>query len=232
LRAAEGEFEEASRACVNFAREFSDLGNSVLARTADEVVESWSGELRERSHLASFVIGTLTRLIAEKVKPLHETLTVQARQLARALISAAGALELNDAPHEDQWTAGIREMPRVELGDVYPELHFTAPMFINKGIARRWVRSQMRGQLGPKLSDALSAYERLLEEWTLKKCGELKERFSAYADAYRAQLEQMARDPQKALEREDELRRDLEILTEWDEPAMAPASSAESLPVV
>jgi GTP-binding protein EngB required for normal cell division len=138
LRAAEGEFEEASRACVNFAREFSDLGDSVLARTADEVVESWSGELREGSQLATFVIATLTRLIAEKVKPLHETLTVQARQLARGLMSAAAALELNEVPQEDQLTAVIREMPRVELGDLYPELHLTALMFLNKGIARRW----------------------------------------------------------------------------------------------
>jgi formiminotetrahydrofolate cyclodeaminase len=59
----------------------------------------------------------------------------------------------------------------------------------------------------------------------------LKERFSTHADAYRAQLEQIARDPQNVLEREDELRRDLDMLMEWDERAMALASNAESLPV-
>jgi GTP-binding protein EngB required for normal cell division len=234
LRNAEGEFEEARRVCVNFAREFSGVADSVVARTADEIAKHWSRDTKERSHLASVVTATLDRLIAETVRPLHEALTTAARQLAGALKNASDALEFNDAPPEEQLTAGLREMPRFELGDVLPELHVPALVAWNRGLSTRWIRRRLRAQSGPRLADALSSYEKLLEDWTLKKCNEIKQRFSTYADTYRAQLEQLARDPQGLLDREDELRRDLDLLTEWDvrEKAPAPRSSAESLPVV
>lgn len=228
LRDAEGEFEVVSRTCVNFAREFSYITDTILNQTAEEIVGRWSEELQQPQNLAEFIIATLTRLIAEKVKPLHDTLMTEGRRLARALISAAATLEGSDAPDEEQLVAGLREMPRVELDVLDPQLRLGALIRLNKGAARRWARRQLQAKIGSRLESALKTHERLLEEWTLKKCAVIKERFSAYADAYRAQLELRARGRRGSIEREDELRRDLEVLAHWDERA---TTRAETIPV-
>jgi hypothetical protein len=111
---------------------------------------------------------------------------------------------------------GIREMPRLDLASVKVSLKFVALGLFGRSFAARRIEARLRNHIEPEFTGALTAYSRLLESWARRVFEEIKRRFSAHADAYRAQLERLARDSGGGGSDQDALRRDRDMLYNWE----------------
>ena len=103
-------------------------------------------------------------------------------------------------------------MPRFDLGRPADRVRMFATLVFGKRIAVLRIRAALNRKIGSRLSEALCAYERLLETWIRNRCDDVAAAFSAHAAVYRAQLEQLALDHAQSSESEALLRRDLELL--------------------
>lgn len=217
LRREEGEFERARQACQSFTRDFHFLSDSILTESARKIIESGLDNISGEAEATALVESILTALVVEKAKPLRETITAAASSLATALENSAKMLAMSDVPASEELTQGIREMPRLDLASMQVSLKFAALGLFGRSFAAWRIERRMRNQLEPEFSRALTDYSRLLESWARRVFEEIKRRFSAHADAYRAQLERLAQDSGAHSSDEDALRRDRDILYRWED---------------
>jgi len=191
LRRATGKIEEARLLCDKQADEVSELARSALERAASAIVEAGMSKDAPDSDFAARVTEALTHAAAEPAAAIYQALEKLSRSLARALNQAAHALGLNDAPLEKELAAGLKEMPRLDLGMLRLDLRPAFRFAVGKRMAHNRVARRLRAQIGAQVQQAFHSYGRLLEAWANRTLAELRSRFDSHADAYRAQLERL-----------------------------------------
>ena len=214
LRNAAGRFEAARESCWNITDGIRNFGDAGLPAAASQILERW----RQRDHagadIGSMVADTLTQVAAEKARLAFATLDALAQELAQALQAAAKALDLQDVPSEGELTSVLKEMPRMDLGALRPDLRPSIWVNVWQGLAKRRIESRLRARIGHTVAEAFSSYGRMLEAWTRRILAELQRRFDAHADGYRAHLDRItAMGGATPLEKET-IQRDLDSLAQ------------------
>jgi len=215
LRRGEGEFERAREACVRFARDFYLLNETILSDAADRITGAEAKPDSQQSD-ADLVGSILTVLVMEKTAPLLETIDASANQLSDVLASIAKHFTQNGEPDSEELISGIRETPVFNIAVTEIDMKLTAPRLLGRSAWKRRIEGKLRAQISTELSKSLSAYSGVLESWTKRVFEEIKRRFGARADEYRAQLERLAADSSGSVSDISGLRRDLARLQDWD----------------
>jgi GTP-binding protein EngB required for normal cell division len=212
LRRATGYLEETRLECERMADEIAELGDEALGQAAAQVAEHWTNNGNRAGPFTPLVVSTVTQAAAEKAKTIYDSFETLAGRLARSLGKTAKALDLNDAPEEQELLASVREAPRLDLGAINPDLRFAWLSAFGKSMAKHRVESRLQKQVGQAVTEAFSVYGRLLRAWATNTLREMQNRFDAHADAYRAQLARQTLGGETSAEEAEKLHLDLEEL--------------------
>jgi len=213
LRQASGCLEEMKKAARNVANELEYSGATMIRLAAATVVEAWSKQGAGDDAIPAIVRHAVTVTVQEKTDSLRKRLDVLAHKLYDALQAAAKALEIEDAPGQQEFSATLREMPAFDPGQLAVQLG--RPFFstvLGAGVLGSITAKRLSGMVGGQLSNSLAAYRALLYDWSERTLNQMQRRFDAYANNYRAQIERLVGDHSPASGRHAEISRDLEIL--------------------
>ena len=161
--------------------------------------------------------------VQEQAATLQQTLDTLADELVKELDAVAQSLDAPNRPSDEEFRSLVREMPVLELGSVQVAAARRALTgWLGERLATQLLAWWLTKQLRPQMATALTAYGRLLHNWSSGVLGQMHRRFAAYADAYRAQAERNATSFAMSAEERRALQRDIELLATFA-PAEAPA---------
>jgi GTP-binding protein EngB required for normal cell division len=209
LRQAAGQLEEVRSVALRAADQIRWLPTRALEAAAEAWASARSaGDHRHGSRIVAEAVSTVA---AARAGEIHHTAVTLARELAASLNAAAHALSRGDAPAESELLAALGPMPQFDLkADPLP---IQAPWI---RWPRRFVIWRLRRKLGQaigrELEQAFTAYSRLVGNWVRESFAELRRRFDAHADPYRAHLTVLVERQTISSEQREALRADLERL--------------------
>jgi len=189
LREAAGKLEEARSSCLRTSDQIRGLAPRALEAASEALLAVWTGGAQDDAAPAAAVTEAIM-LTAGLAESIYTHLEQLARTLAASLLRAAEDLGSHDAPPEEELLEPLREMPRFDP----PALAISGRPWIlyPRALAKRWIRRSLRAANDQPLAEAFNTYGRLMENWIRKARAELKLRFDASADAYRAQLARLS----------------------------------------
>jgi GTP-binding protein EngB required for normal cell division len=213
LRKAAGKFEDVTSYCLKASDTIHDWGEIAIAGAASAVVGQWFNEKGKESAVGDLVRSSLSETATVGAKQIFDRLQEFARDLSRALASAAKALEVADPAAEDDIASSVKEMPQLDLGPLGVELRRDFLTALGQRITEVRVKKKLQEQLRPVVEEAFQRYGRMLELWTRRTIAELQHRFDSHADTYRAQLERLTSVKEAGVEETESIRRDLASLS-------------------
>ena len=223
LRKATGKFEEVSTFCLRASDEIRLLGRIGLSRAAIEVAQLWSSKDARQTETGDIVIRNLAGIAAEGANQIYSRIQGLSQDLSRALAAAATAMGV-DVPREEDLTAVVKEMPRLDPGPLEITLHRDFLAVLGKAFMRRGIEKKLGHQIGRAVDEAFQRYGRMLESWSQRTLAELHRQFDAYADGYRAQIERLTGEGEAGPEETEAIRRDLEALSRFHLAQPVPAT--------
>ncbi|MFB3776685.1 MAG: dynamin family protein [Bryobacteraceae bacterium] len=206
LRRAAGRIPEETSFCLRATDKVEKLGAVALREAASRVVERWRrGEDAEAGVVTAAVLETA----AGAASQLFVRLSGLARELAAALQQAAQQLQVTEIPQEQELVLALREMPQLDFGGELPPLKRSPLTPVARRLVQARVEDRLQRLLGQAVSEAFTAYRRLLEAWVRRAISGLQARFDSYADTYRAQLDRLLGSSESNPENAETIRRDL-----------------------
>ena len=192
LRKTTARFEEASEASNRIADSLPALEQRVFARAAQRLV-SLDSKKQGGTEPAPVVCTAAMEAVQEQAATLQQTLGTLADELVKELDAVAQSLDAPNRPSDEEFRSLVREMPVLELGSVQVAAARRALTgWLGERLATQLLAWWLTKQLRPQMATALTAYGRLLHNWSSGVLGQMHRRFAAYADAYRAQAERNA----------------------------------------
>jgi GTP-binding protein EngB required for normal cell division len=187
LRRATARLDETAAAAWPFIEALAQSAEEALAVASAAVAESWSSGTPASGNVAH---DSIRAFVQTKVKALQDALSSLAQHLTGVLNETAQKLQLADAPALGELAALLREMPAFDPSPFRTQLPRPAVAgFLGRRFAQRAAQRQLGIRVGASLAEALNTYAKLLGAWMEDVIGQMRRRFNAYADAYRAQLD-------------------------------------------
>jgi len=212
LRQASGKLQEANSSLRRIGSEIADLGSPALWKAAAALVESWKRGGQEID-AQRVVLDTVNATVQEKSAQLRDILAALGSELHQSLRSAAEVLKQADMPGDGEFSSFLREMPVLDFGTVTLIVNRPRMAFLlGQGFAKKWTARKLARSVGPHIVRALHAYRQLVEAWGDRMISQIRRRFDAYANGYRAQLERLAGPHELSSEQEQAIRKSLGAL--------------------
>jgi len=212
LRLAGGKLQETHAVVRRIASEIRDLASLALTRAADGLMDHWNRGGNEAG-AEQVVLDAVQQVVQERCNHLCDVVSALSQELHQVLQWTANHLSLADAPAAEEFSSCLREMPVVDLGPI--TLTLTRPAMISvlgRKIAERWTVWRLARTSGPAIAKALSAYSQLAGDWSHGTVGQIQRQFDAYANSYRALVEQLGGPSQLSSEQEQAILRSLNVL--------------------
>jgi len=191
LRTAAGRIAQARTECIDLTDALRECADGLIRTAANQLIDAWAsggsaiGEDR--------IENKLEQAAAQRAAQVASAIREAARNAGSVLAKTAAALELENRPEPGELLDVLKNMPRVDLGNLEIGV---APSAVASLLGRRWAvaraERRIRFQAGGQLTDAVGIYARVLQSWVRKTFTELQEQFDSYADAYRAHLDRLA----------------------------------------
>jgi len=212
LRQASGKLQEANSSLRRIGSEIADLGSPALWKAAAALVESWKRGGQEID-AQRVVLDTVNATVQEKSAQLRDILAALGSEVHQSLRSAAEVLKQADMPGDGEFSSFLREMPVLDFGTVTLIVNRPRMAFLlGQGFAKKWTARKLARSVGPHIVRALHAYRQLVEAWGDRMISQIRRRFDAYANGYRAQLERLAGPHELSSEQEQAIRKSLGAL--------------------
>lgn len=212
LRQASGRLEEMTKIARKVSNELEYAGAQVLRIAAATLVEAWSTQGVTPDAATELVRNSVTRTINEHTDTLRRRIDLLTQKSLETLRAAAKALEIEDAPAEQEFSTIVREMPTFDPGQFSFQLGRPIVLGIfGKKVLRAAMSKRLTELIGNQLNKSLAAYRAVLYDWSERTLNQMQRRFNAYADNYRAQIGALSSSQESGME-EDAVRRDLEML--------------------
>lgn len=194
LRAAVGRIAEVREFCAEAAQAVRAEADQALAGAARSLTDAWTDAWAEDRTVSApaLVRDELTRFAAARAGALSSTLRDLAGELGRALQSSADALGFIESHREEDFVSAIKEMPRLDLGELHIDMRPGFLLTVARNLADRRALKALERQIGKPVSDAFSGFGRMLDSWARRTLAEMQFRFESYADTYRAQLNRLS----------------------------------------
>jgi GTP-binding protein EngB required for normal cell division len=213
LRRVTGKLEELRGTSLREVETLAFQGGSqAFDSAAAALLEWWESRKVSSDSAGTRALELLRDFGQEKTNSYSQQIESLAKELVRELKQAAIVLELSHAPDEDEFSSVVRGMPTLELPSV--NLRLTKPVLAKwlGGIARGQVARELREQTGAAYEQAIENYYGMLRQWLLATFGQLRKRFDAYAESYRAQAQQTLGGGALTAEEARKIKQDLEAL--------------------
>jgi GTP-binding protein EngB required for normal cell division len=212
LREAVGKITEVRGICFESTHLIRGEADAALAQAAKALLRAWAGGSTEEP--AAIVSRQLTHFAAEHASAVSTALKELATELTRSVRSAAQALGYQDTGAEDDLTAVIQEMPKLDLGTL--DIDVRPPLLgkISEALALRQTRNSLRRQIGGQVERAFSNIGSMLDSWARRTLSELQLRFETQADQCRAHLSRIRASGDAPGRDEPAILRDLRALGE------------------
>jgi GTP-binding protein EngB required for normal cell division len=190
LREAVGKIAEVREVCFESTHLIRREADTALAQAAKALLRAWAGGSTEEP--ASIVSRQLTSFAAEHASAVSTALKELAAELTRSVRSAEQALGYRETAAEDDLTAVIKEMPKLDPGTF--EIEVQPPLLgkISEALALRQTRNSLQRQIGGQVERAFSNLGSMLDSWARRTLSELQLRFETQADQYRAHLSRIS----------------------------------------
>jgi GTP-binding protein EngB required for normal cell division len=191
LRKAAGLIEDTRSACNREIHKIVGNGPDIFFTAAVSVIEEQSKNEYNRLEQNEIAFAAVLRVVQESSKNIQILIETLALRLQDELMKSAEELEISETPGKDEFVSIISNMPVFDPGKISLNTRKSVyAIIMGKRFAEKELAQQMRQQLGPFFEKHLSAYMKLMQEWTGKVIGEVGRRFEIYADIYRAQTGQ------------------------------------------
>jgi GTP-binding protein EngB required for normal cell division len=223
LRRVTGHIEEARTFCENESEKLYNEYSAAIQEAARLLLASESSEKGNSDAQARIVFGSMRAYVQVRVKSIHERLQSLAGEFADEFRVAAQALDLADAPGQEEFEELLRDSPVFELKETQFQvsMSFGASLF-GQAHKEKHLAAQLSRQIGSDVDQAVKTYSGLLENWAVRALAQLKRRFDSYADTYRAQADRLIGGAQLSGSEESAILQDLIVL------GASPTSAEES----
>ena len=212
LRRSASRWDEIRSEAFKITDEIRESGPAAIEMAAEAVVDSWAQAGQEAVNSTEIVTGILEQAAAQLGAPIASMIRDLAQGLARSLTRSAAMLEL-DAPEESELTAVIKDMPRLDVGNLALDLRVgKLTLRMGPSWVRRRVQNALSSQAGEQIVAAFHNHGKMLEAWARRTLAELQAGFDSHAGTYRAQLDRLLNDQPGTAAGEDAIRKDLEAL--------------------
>jgi hypothetical protein len=228
LRKAVGGLEAARKSCERLTDQVRELSELALENASEALVGLWADRPSAPRTDAGPVVAAVAKVVGEGAQSLYQQVQTLAVSLAAALEETAQALGQNNAPSAQDLAGDLREMPQLDLGTLLPLERPALLLAFGRRWARRRILEKLRTFYLGTLDEALSAYGRVLEHWIASALGEIRKRFDAYAEGYRAQLQRLTSETTASPREMDNMKRDLGRLENWPGAEGQPVAAADS----
>jgi len=208
LRRASGEIAQARTECIEVTDLLHSRAAALISRAAQAVAQSPESAVSQ-TPLGSLLKTKLESLVADESRVIAEKIKSAADYAETVLVKAADSLGMENGPDQNELTAVLQDMPRVDLENLKLKITRSPLAALGSGWAARSFEKQARSQAGREIGDAILTHARIVQSWVRKTFTELQERFDSYADAYRAQLDRLTKTSSPAGETEEILKQDL-----------------------
>ncbi len=185
LRKSEGQIAEVRERCYQVTYRIRNSAGEALDKAAIEVARAWSD-----GSVAVFetIRETMSSHAEEMASVVYRALFELACALSGTLGSACERLGLSGTLSEDDMTASLNEMPRLDLGTISFEAR---PTYLSRKV--KWIglwrsRRILRSQAGAQTAEAFSNLGSMLDAWTRRTLADLQIKFESHADTYRAHM--------------------------------------------
>ena len=159
-----------------------------IAEASKRFLHSWSKGSYGVVVPGQLVRDSITQFVQLQVRKLQGEITTLAEQLDRDLGQCAADLGLPDTPSEDEFRSVLRGTPVLEFPPFSLVIHRPVlAAFFGRRMAERQMARQISRQLREPFYAALETYWHLVGDWADSVIGQLKQKFEAYAENYRAQ---------------------------------------------
>ncbi|HTT23168.1 MAG TPA: dynamin family protein [Candidatus Sulfotelmatobacter sp.] len=212
LRKATGKFEEVNTWSLRASGEVRSLGWFGLTRAALDIAQQWTAKKVNATDPKKILLRNLEGIASEGANQIFERVQALARELSEALSTCASALGAQSAPREEDLTAAVQELPRLDPGPIEVTLRRNLFALFGKRFVKWRIEAKLRDQVGPAVDQAFERYGRMLESWSRRTLTELHRQFDAHADGYRAQIERMTGAGVAGPEEAASIRHDLDLI--------------------
>ncbi len=190
LRKSVGRIAEIRQLCFEATHAIREQGDRSLGDAARALSNAW---LCGSAESPSALVGNeLMRFAAEHARILSGGLKDLASELSQSLEFASDALGYQEAHGEDDLSSAIKEMPRLDLGNLQIDVRPGLLTKFSKELSAGHVHKVLRQQIGAQVEEAFSSLGKMLDSWARRTLGELQLRFETHADRYRAHLNRMS----------------------------------------
>lgn len=212
LRRTTGKLEELRGSTLKDAETLPFRSAQAFEETAATLLEGWASGEGDGQRAAEAARRILHDFAQKKAEGFSQQMNSLAKELAGELREAAAALVMNHVPEEDEFSSVVRGLPAFDLPPF--ELQLSKPVLAGwlRGFARGQVIRRLQEQIAKPYEQALETYAGMLRQWLLAAFTQLKKRFDAYAESYRAQAERILSGGVLTPEEEQKIVQDLELL--------------------
>ncbi len=186
LRAAAGAITKIEKDAVRACDSLRSLAPAAIGYAARRLAEAWRGGDKTPSReIVREAIAKVARSAAGEIVEAMDSLTAQLRA---SIEETARTLEMTVPPVEGE---GLRDLPQIDLSQIRCD---PAPPFLahfGRWAATYSAERQLRTNVEEAASAALISYGKVLQLWTRTALDQMRNRFDARADGYRAQLARM-----------------------------------------
>ena len=193
LRNADAILETAQRSGDSLAYKIRSATEQVIEVLSEDIATAWSKAGGNSETAAEIVSGSLSQMVSSQGAKCVATLAQVREQLAQTMQTAHRALRVSGEPPEALPEAG--GLPLIDVSPVSRRITFKKPMLLpifGRAVLRRYVRQQLKQQLGDALPEFLGLAGKQWEQWYRRALTELREGFAANAGIYRAHFEQLS----------------------------------------
>jgi len=190
LRKAVGRIAETRELCFDTTHAIRGQGDQAIAEAASSLTDAWLRNSTAPS--IALLHNVLVRSAAEQASVVASSLKDLARELAQTLQATSEALGFKEVHQEVDLNSAIKEMPRLDLGELQLDIQPGLLLKFAKKLSMRHTENLLRRQIGARVSGAFSSLGSMLDAWARRTLSELQLRFETHADAYRAHLNRMS----------------------------------------
>lgn len=212
LRHATGRLEGLRSAVLRDAESLALQESRALETVAAVLLDQWASQKKDVQSPDTYARQGLRDFGQKKAEGYSQQMDSLAKELVIELREAAAALRMNHMPEGEEFSSVVRGLPAFELPPF--DLRLSKPALAGwlRGVALGQVIRQLREQVGASYGQALETYAGMLRQWLLSAFTQLKKRFDAYAESYRAQAERVLSGGELTAEEETRIVQNLETL--------------------
>ncbi len=212
LRHATGKLEGLRSAALRDAEALAFQASQALEMTAVALLDQWSSQKENLQPPDICARQALRDFGQKKAESFSQQMESLAKELVIELRESAAAFAMNHVPEGEEFSSVVRGLPAFELPAL--NLCLSKPVLAGwlRGVAQGQMIRQLREQIGASYGQVLETYAGMLRQWLLNAFTQLKRRFDAYAESYRAQAERVLSGGELTAEEEARIVQDLETL--------------------